>query len=309
MKKIFYMCALCLILASSVHAATVNQVAAVVNGRMISNFDLERQAASALQRAGINPQKAAGNPQARDIYLKTLDDMILELIIADAAEKQGIVASSPEIDAEIGRMMQQSGLSKENFEKQLKSEGLSVAALQSRVANTIVRQKLMSVMVGRKVVATPDEVRAYYNANLDKFITQPETELAILVYPDNVDAEALAARMKKSPEKFETIAKQITLGPNKAGGGHLGPVDLSKMPPQLVAFIQKVPEGGISPIVMLNGKRTQFKMIKSTKGGTTMTFAQAEPIANNLVREPRLKARFDEYVQQLRQKAVVEIRI
>ncbi len=309
MKKFLYICTLCVLLTSTAYAATVNQVAAVVNGRMISYYDLERQAASTLEKAGINPKQAEGNPRAHDIYLKTLDDMILELIIADAAEKQGLVASTQEIDAEIGRMMQQSGLSKANFEKQMANEGLSISALQKRVANTIVRQKLMTVMVGRKVMATPDEVRAYYNAHLDKFITQPETELAILVYPDNVDAEALQARIKKHPEKFEAIAKQITLGPNKAGGGHLGPVDLSRMPPQLVAFIQKTPEGSATPIIMLNGKRTQFKVIKDKKGGETMTFAQAEPMANQMVREPRLKARFDEYVQQLRQKAMVEIRI
>ncbi len=309
MKKILYICVLCLIFASSAHAATVNQVAAVVNGRMISYYDLERQAASALQKAGISPSKAQESPQGREIFSQTLDDMILELIIADVAEKQGIIASSEEIDTEIGRMMQQSGLSKANFEKQLTQEGLSVTGLQRRIANSIVRQKLMAAMVGRKVVVTPDEVRAYYNANLDKFVTKPVTEMALLVYPDNVDAEALDARIKKHPEKFEIIARQITLGPNKAGGGHIGPVDFSKMPPQLVELIKKIPEGGVSPIIMMNGKRTQFKVTKSVKGGTTMPFAEAEAMANHMVREPRLKERFDEYVHQLRQKAVVEIRI
>ncbi len=309
MKKFFYLCAICLALVSTAHAATVNQVAAVVNGRMISYYDLERQSTPALQKAGLSSKQAAHASKVRDVYAKTLDDMILELIIVDAAEKQGITASSTEIDEEIERMMQQSGLSKANFEKQLKSEGLSVAALQTRVSNSILRQKLMSVMVGRKVIATPDEVRAYYNANLDKFVTKPETVLGLLVYPDNVDADILAARIKKDKSKFEIIARQITLGPNKEGGGLLGPVDLSKMPPQLVAFIKKVPEGDVTPVIMLNGKRTQFKVIKSTKGGTTMTFREAEPMANQMVREPRLKARFDEYVEKLRQKAVIDIRI
>ncbi len=309
MKKFLYMCALCVALVSTAHAATVNQVAAVVNGRMISYYDMQRQAASALQKAGVSEKNAAHSAKAHEIYLKTLDDMILELIIADAAEKHGIVASSAEIDAEIGRMMQQSGMSKPNFEKQLKKEGLSVQALQQRVANTIVRQKLMGAMVGRKVVVTPDEVRAYYNANLDKFVTRPITELALLVYPDTVDADILAARIKKDTAKFEIIAKQITLGPNKEGGGHLGPVDFAKMPPQLVSFVQNVAEGEVTPIIMLNGKRSQFKVVKSVKGGETMSFSQAEPIANQMVREPRLQERFKEYVEQLRQKAVIDIRI
>ncbi len=309
MKKILYICMSIILLASVAQAAAINQVAAVVNGRMISYFDLQRQAASALAKEGIDAKKSPNSPRVREIYAETLDNMILELLIVDAAEKQGLAATTTEIDAEIGQMMQQSGLSKANFEKQMKKEGLSIQALQARIGNSILRQKLMGAMVGRKIVVTPDEVRAYYNANLSKFVTKSETVLALLAYPDNVDADILAARIKKDTKKFEVIAKQISVGPNKEGGGVIGPVDFSKMPPQLVKFIKAVPEGGVSPVIMLNGKRTQFKVIKSTKGGTTMTFAEAEPIASQMVREPRLKARFEEYVKQLREKAVVDIRI
>ncbi len=309
MKKILYICMSIMLLASVAQAAAINQVAAVVNGRMISYFDLQRQAASALAKEGIDAKKSPNSSRVREVYAETLDNMILELLIVDAAERQGIAATTSEIDAEIGRMMQQSGLSKADFEKQMKREGLSIQALQTRVGNSILRQKLMGAMVGRKIVVTPDEVRAYYNANLSKFVKKPETVLALLAYPDNVDADILSARIKKDTAKFEIIAKQITVGPNKEGGGVIGPVDFSKMPPQLVKLIKAVPEGGVSPVIMLNGKRTQFKVIKSTKGGTTMTFAEAEPIASQMVREPRLKARFEEYVKQLREKAVVDIRI
>ncbi len=308
-KKILYICMSIMVLASVAQAASFNQVAAVVNGRMISYFDLQRQAAPTLEKQGIDPKKSANASKVHEIYTATLDDMIMELLIVDAAEKHGLTATSSEIDAEISRMMQQSGLSKANFEKQMKKEGLTIQALQQTVANNILRQKLMGAVIGRKVVVTPDEVRAYYNANPKKFVTKDETILALLAYPDNVDAPVLAERIKKDPSKFEVIAKQITLGPNKEGGGLLGPVDFSKMPPQLVKFIQAVPEGKVSQIIVLNGKRTQFKVIKSVKGGKPMTFAQAEPIATQIVREPRLKAHFEEYVKNLREKAVVDIRI
>ncbi len=309
MRKIFYIALVMWTFASVAQAATVNQVAAVVNGRMISHFDLERQAAPALIKAGINPKTGIKSGKAREIYDKVLEDMITELLIVDAAEKQGIVASSSEIDAEITKMMQQSGLSKENFEKQLVKEGMSVQALQTRMANNILRQKLTGVMVGRKVVVTPDEVRAYYNANPQKFVSKPETVLALLVYPTKVHAEAYAAQIKKDGSKFESIAKLLSEGPNKAGGGVIGPVDFSKMPPPLVEIIKKLPEGGVSPIIVLNGKKSQFKVIKLTKGGQTMSFTQAQPIADRMVREPRLKERFDVYIKQLRDKAVVDIRI
>ncbi len=309
MKKILYMALTMLALTSVAHAATVNQVAAVVNGRMISVFDLEHQSAPEFAKAGINPKKGENAARVQEIYAKTLESMIVELLIVDAAEKQGLTATSSEIDTEISRMMQQSGLGKEAFEKQLKREGLSVQAIQQRISNTILRQKLMGAMVGRKVVVTPDEVRAYYNANPDKFVSKGETVLALLVYPKELHAEAYAAQIKKDSKRFEVIAKAISEGPNKANGGVIGAVDLTKLPPQLVTMIQKLPVGGVTQIIMLNGKKSQFKLISSSKGGKTMTFTEAQPIADRMVREPRLKERFEEYVQQLRSKAVVDIRI
>ena len=309
MKKIFILCLGLMCFASLTYAANINQIAAVVNGRMISSFDVQQQAEIELKKAGIDVKKSSNNAQTRAIIDKALDNMILELIIVDAAEKASISASPSEVDGEIKRMMQSSGLNKEQFEKRLREDGLSVSALQKKISSSIVRQKLMSVMVGRKVLVEPEAVRAYYDSHPSEFTTKESLELALLVYPDNVDAVALDKRIKKHPEKFEIIAKQISLGPNKAGGGHLGPVDLTKLPQPLVALIKKLSVGQTSPILMLNGKRSQFKLVKYEKGGKLLPYSEAEPMAKQIVREPLLKERFDDYIQQLRSKAVVDIRI
>ncbi len=291
------------------HAAAVNQVAAVVNGKMISMYDVQVSAGPALARAGLSAKKAGNSAKAQTIYRETLDNLIVEMLIVSAAEKQGITASSAEVDAEIARVMQQSRVNKAQFEKQLRSEGMTVSDYQRRVYNSILRQKLMGVMVGRKIIVTPDEVRAYYEANKNKFVSQAETVLALIVYPNSINPAGYVSQIMQNPSKFEEVARQVSEGPNKEKGGLLGPVDLKQMPPQLVTLINKLPVGGVTPMLMLNGKKSQFKKVKSSKGGEPLPFAQAQQLADKAVREPRLKQRFDDYIQQLRSNAVIDIRI
>ncbi len=296
-------------MASMAQAAAVNQVAAVVNGKMISMYDVQVASGPALARAGVSTKKPGNSANVQEIYRKTLDDLIVELLIVDAAEKQGITASSPEIDEEIARVMQQGRMTKAQFEKQLRSEGMTIAAYQRRVHNSILRNKLMGVMVGRKIIVTPDEVRAYYENNKSKFVSKAETILALLVYPNSIDPAGYVAQLIKDPSKFEAVVRQVSEGPNKNAGGVVGAVDFSKMPPQLVALINKLPVGGVTPMLVLNGKKSQFKKVKASKGGEQLSFLQAEKMADRAVREPRLKERFDEYVRQLRSNAVVDVRI
>ncbi len=309
MKKIFSFCFALVMVAGLAQAAAVNQVAAVVNGKMISLYDVQLSAGPALAKAGLSTKNPGNSAQVQEIYRKTLDNLIIELLIVAAAEKQGLTASSTEIDAEIARIMQQSRTNKAQFEKQLRAEGMTITAYQHRIANSILRNKLMGAMVGRKIIVTPDEVRAYYEANKSKYVSKPETILALLVYPNSIDPAGYAAQLIKDPSKFETVVQQVSEGPNKAGGGVIGAVDFTKMPPQLVTLINKLPVGGVTPMLVLNGKKSQFKKVKASKGGEQLTFLEAQPMADREVREPRLKERFDEYVHQLRSNAVVDIRI
>ncbi len=307
-KKILCICLAVLALANFAYAAQVNQVAAVVNGRMISVFDVKLMADAELARTGLN-RKGANSAQLQDIYKKTLDDLIVELLIVDAAEKQKITVSSAEVDAEIARIMQQSGATKATFEKRLQKDGMTISAFQNRIRNSILRQKLMGSMVGRKIIVTPDEVRNYYEANKEKFKSKDETVLALLVYPDGINPTGYAAQIAKNSSRFEEVARQVSVGPNKENGGSLGPVDMKKMPAQLAALINKLPTGGVTPIIRLNGKNSQFKKLKANQGGRQMTFEEAKPAVESIVREPRLKARFEQYIQELRSKAVIDIRM
>ncbi len=308
MKKILFMCIGLLALASYVQAASVNQVAAVVNGKMISVFDVRAMSAVDLAKAGLST-KNTSSPKAQAILRNTLEELINELLVMDAAEKQRIHVSSAEVDEEIARIMKQSNMNKATFEKQLQKDGFTITTFQNRIKFNILRKKFMGGQVRRKIIVTPDEIRNYYENNKKQFISKKETVLAIIAYPANVNAPGYAAQLIKDPSKFETLVKQVSVGPNKANGGIMGVVDFSKMHPKLAALIQKLPVGGVTPLIRDRTQSIQFKKVRETQGGRQLTFDEAKDQIEVIIVEPRMKAHFEEYLRDLRSKAVIDIRM
>ncbi len=307
-KLILTACCFALMLTCA-HAATLNKVVAVVNGQMISQFDLDQAANAELKKAKIDPKKAENQGQVHDIYAKVLETLILDVLVMGEATRHQITASPEEVDGEIVRLMQRSGLNKKDFEKRMKLDGMTIEALRATLTKNIVRQKLMGMMVGRKVVLTPEEVKTYYDTHQDEMVQNNEAVLALIIYPDKVDAMPYARQLMQDPKQFPQIAKKISEGPNKERGGLLGEVPMEKLDPRLVKIIQELDEGEVTPILVIGGKKSQFQLVKKAAHGELMSFEQAKPYIENLLRQPLLKERFEEYVEQLRSRAVIDVRM
>lgn len=308
-KWTVFVCAALLACAIQAQAATVNKVVAVVNGQMISLYDLESAAKPEMLRNGLNPTNPAQRAAVDQLLRRALDTMILDILLAQEAEKQKITVSGTEVDAEITKVMQQSRLPKAEFERQLSREGLTVASLRDRVQKTLLRQKLMGMMVGRKVVVTPEEVAAYYEQHKGQFFSNKVLRMALLVYPDNVDAQAQARKIKSGGTTFEQAVRQVSIGPNREGGGDVGPVPYDKLNPEWKARLAKLNPGEVSDIFNLEGKKAQVKLLQAPKGGEPQDLAAATPEIENILREPKLQERFVEYTEQLRKKAMIDIRM
>lgn len=310
MKKVaILLCAALALWSVQAQAAAFNQVAAVVNGQMISLFDLQSAIKPEMIKNKLNPDNAAQRSAVEQLYRRALDTMILDILIGQEAERQKVAVSNAEVDAEISRVMQQSRLAKAEFEKQLVREGLSVDSLRERVRKTLLRQKLMGMMVGRKVVVTPEEVAAYYEANKDKIRSGGTLRMALLIYPDNVNAAEWARKIKAGSATFADVVKQLSIGPNKQAGGDVGPVPLDKLGPNWRQILSKLQEGEVSAVFPYEGKKAQVQLLQAPRAVKTMTLAEATPMIENMLREPKLQERFEEYTEQLRKKAVIDIRL
>ena len=177
----------------SVQAAQLNKVAAVVNGQVITMFDLQKNALPDIIRSGLNPENPANAKQVDTVFRKVLDLMIMDILIAQEAKRLKVSISPSEIDNEIAKLMQGRNMTKQQFEEQLTRQKSSVAELRGNIEKTLLRQKIMSMEVGRRVLVTPEEIKAYYEAHKNTMYDRTGLHMALLVYHPNANAAALAA--------------------------------------------------------------------------------------------------------------------
>ena len=122
-----------LAVAGVARAAQLNKVAAVVNGQVITMFDLQKNALPDLARARLNPNDPKQAKAVDAVLHKVLDLMIMDILIAQEAKRLKVSVSPAEVDKEIAKIMQANHLTKEQFEQQLARQKGSVADLRANI--------------------------------------------------------------------------------------------------------------------------------------------------------------------------------
>lgn len=300
---------LALLVPHAAHAAApLNSIAAVVNGEMITAFDLQAEMAPEMLRMGLDPKKADNNAKVGDLARRTLDNMINNIILTQEAERLHVTATDSDVEDELRQFMTRARLTPDEFQRQLQIQGLTEKAFRQRIRSSILRKRLLSLMVGRKVVVTKDEVAAYYDQHKDMFKSNQTVRFAVLVYPPSADAEKLASRVKSGSVNFDKVVREVSVGPKKAEGGDLGMMAWSDLDPAWRDRLLSLKPGEISDLFTVNGLKTQVKLLELSSGeGQSMEDAQEQIEA--ILREPKLQERFEEYTTQLRKRAMIDIRL
>lgn len=294
----------------AVHAAQVNKVAAVVNGQVITMFDLQRESASEMARARINPNDPARAKDMDAILRKVLDAMIMDILVAQEAKRLKITVSKGEVDDELGRIMQARGLTRKQFEAQLAQQKLSVETLRKNMEKNILRQKVMGMEVGRRVVVTPQEIKDYYEAHKDELYNRDGLHMGLLVYSPKANAASIASQIKAGKLRFAEACAKYSIAPNRDKGGDQGPVEWDKLNPEWGARLGKMKPGEVTEVFTVQGHKAQIHLFRPGGGAEKqLTLQEATPQIDSILRMPKARERFGDYSRQLRDKAVIDIRL
>ena len=277
-----------LCLACTAQAAQLNKIAAVVNGQVITMFDLQKAALPELGRARLNPNDPKQADKVNVVFRKVLDSMIMDILLEQEAKRLSITVSDSE-----------------------KKQGMSVDELRKSMKTNMLRQRIMGAEVGRRVVVTDDEIRAYYEKHKDTMYDRNGLHMGLIVYNPNVNARSIAAQIASGALSFEEAARKYSIAPNREKGGDMGPVEWGRLNPEWETRLNKMKPGDVTDIFTVQGHKAQVHLFRPGQSGPgrPMTFEEARPVIDNILRQPKAMERFDEYSQQLRSKAVIDIRL
>lgn len=296
-------------LATPVHAEQlVNKIAAVVNGEIVTLYDLKQLAIPELKKAGVLGAKYADSPKVKSILSSVLENVVTEKLFLQDAERRGITVDEAEIENELRKLAQQRGLTLAKAKEQIVKDGLTVDSVKERVRASIIRQRLLGLMVGRKVVITKEEVERFYEKNKAEFSADGKIELSLLIFGDDSNVSDVRSELAAGKISFEEAVQKYSVGPGKEQGGYLGELGVKDISPQMMAAVDTMEDGAVSNVLSLGSNKALIKLHSKTKGSLRPLDEVAQEIEAKL-RAPRLEASFKEYAEKLRNNAVVDVRL
>jgi len=185
------------------NAASKGPVAATVDGTEISQRMVDLIAARGI---------AAGRPDTPETRATIIDQLALQIVLADEAVKKGL-DKSPDVVEQM---------------ETLRQSALANAYVDDYVKNNPIPD---------------DQVAAAYERIKAKMAGNEYRTRHILVAKES-EAKDVIAKLKKDPASFEKLAKERSTDTgSKENGGELGWLDSKRMPPEFAAAVESLDDG------------------------------------------------------------------
>lgn len=283
----------------------VNKIVAVVNGEAITMHDLRRRVAAEIHRQGLQPTEA----NFASLEREGLDAMINDILLRHEAERYKLSISETDINNEIRRIRESMGnISIEEFEKGVMRQGSTLEAAKEQIKNNMLRQRMIHHMISRKVIVTDQEIEEYYESNKSDFATGKTADFSLIVFPPKFNVKKVYQDLQNGAVSFEAVARQYSLDQSAQNGGRVGEVAWGAMTPNMRQLLSSLTPGSMSRIIPFEGVSVVVRL-NNISDGKAPSLAEARPHIEQRLKSPRMEARFKEYTDQLRKKAVVDIRM
>ncbi|MFN2269082.1 MAG: SurA N-terminal domain-containing protein [Desulfonatronovibrio sp.] len=310
MKKIVFSF-LIIILFSAAHpvwsTSVVNRIVALVDGKTITLFELQSRLRHLLGLFEDVDIDEIPQDQLDQTRRQVLEQMVNDILLKKEAEKYGIEVGKREIENHIREVRSENNLSMEEFEEHLESEGLTLEAYKEQISDSIIRQRVLSMMVRRKVMVTSEEIESFYQKYTKEY-QEEKISLQVILVPDVQQAESVREKITQGEMTFDQAAENFSKGPNASEGGDLGTVNLQNLAPEWQQALENLDPGEISSPFEVRGSGALLKL-KETHSSGAIPLSEVEDKIREQIFNAKLDSRFEEYIEGLREKAVIDIRL
>lgn len=191
-------------------APNASETSATVNGQpiLLSEVDNALNLQMHGQQNQLSPLELA---QAR---LQILDTLIQKEVLLQRAKKENLVPTEDEINQEVNNQMQQSGMTQDKFNEQLKANNLTPVTFREETRKGLAIKKLQDKVTGAVQPPSDKEVTDFYEANKAQFVNPRGVSLAeISVNPDVVPGMQDDAKSEpEAKQKIDLVYQQLKAG-------------------------------------------------------------------------------------------------
>lgn len=320
MRKIAALILIIVVLsAQPLFGEIVDRIVAVVNDEIITMWDLNMVFEPYRKNIEENykePERGKVLADARATLLRTLVDASL---IEQEARKTGISVKDEEVMAAISSILKRKNISVEDFAGELANEGLSFESYKKDFKKKLLRTRLVTREIKSRIVVTDKEIGEYYRTHRQEYEGKEAVRIKqiLLVFPKEADEETKEKLKKnmeiiyeqlKSGEPFDVLAANYSQEPAAVAGRDLGFIEKGMILPEVENAAFNLEIGEISGIIR---SAIGFHIIKAVdkRGAGLKPFETVREEIQSKIEEQKADKKFGEWLESLRNKSYVEIKL
>ncbi|HIP87985.1 MAG TPA: hypothetical protein EYH27_06075 [Anaerolineales bacterium] len=231
-------------------------LAARVNGQPVYLVDYERQVAryeAAMISSGVDLSTEEGQAQLLQLRQEVLTGLIEQVLVEQAAAREGITVSDEEVEAALAQLIEEVG-GEEAFQQQLEQNGLTWEEVREGQRATMLYQKVFE-WVTASVPATAEHVHARHIL-VD---TREEAEQLLAQLQAGADFAELARQYSQDESSRETggdlgwfprgvlLATEVEEAAFRLQAGQISPVVQSPFGYHIIQVLERDPDRPLSP--------------------------------------------------------------
>jgi len=295
-----------LMLAGTGVAEVVDRIVAEVNNEIITLSELQNMAKTYEAQSGGKPKGI----DEKKMQSEMLEALVDRKLAKAEAKRRGIAVADKEVDEALARFKQRSNIPDDaTFAKGLSQAGLSLKEFRQQIADQMIQERLLVMVVGAKVSISDAEVRRLYDQRFKKGGAQVHLVTVRMPYPMGATQEQKEA----IKEKAEAILNAVKRGESfaEAAGkqsltiSDVGFVSQNDLDPRLAEFLDQLKPKEVAPVATQEG--IQLIQVKGRRSGEARPFEEVAPEIRRILQQQEMEKYFTEWAKTLRDKAHIKI--
>lgn len=306
------------------HAEVLDRIVAVVAIQDLMNTHVKPQIITqsevdAVIQPLVRQLRAAGESvQLKTLHTRALDDLIWRALRNQKADQLGISIEKQEIDALMRQVERDNRLSQGSLRKVLRHQGVSLKQYRAELKDKLLQTHLINRVIRPMVAVSDDEVRLLQERmQTVRHFNKIRLSQILLKVSKNASAHHVRQTRQKAHSLLDKLRKGRSLAAlaghhsgdsSWLSGGDIGWFRRGELLPEMEKALVGLNKGDLAGPVRSSQGFHIFKVMDIQRG------APANPLKTQRkdwvarVMESKLKARYEQWLRELRQRAFVEFR-
>lgn len=300
-RSLFHICFLLLLLfwgCGLWEGGLPDHILARINREEITIDDFTRE----FKELVADPKSGGNQSELRELKEAYLDQMIERKILSQEARRMGIQVSAEELSRAILEIKKD--YPGEGFGETLTLKGISLEEWKVRLEEKLLAEKMARSARQYQGKIEQKSAREFYDANRSLFQLPRRVRVRQIVVADGNEAIQIQKRLKKG-ESFEILAKEKSLGLERARGGDLGYFSEGERPAEF-DHVFSMEIGAISDVIKSPYGYHLFKVEEKVESREVSFEEAKKSILERLEREKGEEG-YQRWLKDVKEKAKVKI--